>query len=85
MYTCMEMEEWLTVCCLKSDEFWFQSISSTNKAAVDLLYLFSCVTGTVQVSDGLKFIPRGPHAGHLCFKTNLESNGYKTCLCFTLF
>jgi hypothetical protein len=54
--------------CLKSDELQFVDIFSANKVATlcsaDLLYcLLNCITETIQVTKGHRYIPRRPRDG----------------------
>jgi hypothetical protein len=57
--------------CLKSDESWYVNIFSANKitilCSVDLLHcLLNCITETIQVTEGQRYIPQGPHDGQPC-------------------
>jgi hypothetical protein len=47
--------------------------------------ILSCITGTIQVTDGQKYIPGGSHAGQLCSKVKLKSDDDKASSCFTTF
>jgi len=61
--------------CLTSDEFWYVNIFSANKVAilcsVDLLHcLLNCITETIQVTEGHRYSPLGPHDGQPCTEKN---------------
>jgi hypothetical protein len=41
--------------------------------SVDLtLFLFNCITKTLQVTEGRKYFPQGPYVGQPSFKTYLR-------------
>ena len=57
------------MCCLKSDELEFVNTFSANIFAIlcyvhFTLFLLNGSTGTIQVTEGHKHLPRGPHAAY---------------------
>jgi hypothetical protein len=63
----MQHKEWFTVCLLESDELEHVNIVSANKFAMlcstDLLCLLHCTALSIELTDGCRYFPRGPHVG----------------------